>query len=721
MRFHMMKFFAHKREDGTLQTVEEHLMGTAAFARAFGEDIGMPDEAEYAALIHDIGKYTPGFQKRLLENGGKVDHATAGMQEAIHAKHPQAAFAIAGHHTGLPDMGTAADTEDEATLRGKMKRKVGAKIEDYAAFRSFIKVSPPEPLPAQDPFGDFLRTKMLYSCLVDADWLDTERFVENGAIERGAGEPMEVLAAKLDAWVNAQGWKRPASREAMTLNEMRSDIFFTAMDQAALPAGLFTLTVPTGGGKTTASLAFAIRHAIRHGLRRVIYVIPYTSIIDQTAKKFREILGAENVLEHHSQIKFEQTDDAPLSGTARRLALATENWDAPLIVTTSVQFFESLFTNKKSPSRKLHNIARSVVIFDEAQMLPAPYLKPCVAAIARLSRDYRVSAVLCTATQPALNEMLHSFSSGMPVRELAPDPARLNAAFRRTTLRMAGPMNDDALASELNLLDQALCVVNAKRHAQALFQKLKPEGAYQLTTLLYPAHRERKLEEIRQRLSDGLPCRVVSTSLIEAGVDVDFPAVYRAFSGLDSILQAAGRCNREGRRRQSDSVVTVFEPEDTPPMMFKPNIGAARAAMQEFADPASLDAIQEYFSILYANKGERLDTREILKLADRYAFATVGAEFKLIEENTRGVCVLFRDEEARALERRLRAGERTRALMRALGRYTVNVYDSHFKALVGAGAIERVDEDIYLMTARNAYDDGLGLTLAPEGGVCDFL
>ena len=718
----ILQYYAHKREDGGLQTVREHLEGTAEYARVFGEHAGMAEEAEYAALLHDIGKYTPGFQRRLLNDGAKVDHATAGMQEAARAGHPQAAFAIAGHHTGLPDLGAAGDTAENATLRGKMKRKPGSDIEDYTAFRAYIRVNPPAPLsPAKDALSDFFRTRMLYSCLVDADWLDTERFVSSGAIERGAGEPMDRLAERLDAWITEQGWKRPDARDGMTLNGMRSDIFFTCMDQAALPPGLFTLTVPTGGGKTTASLAFAIRHALRLGYERVLYVIPYTSIIDQTAKKFREILGAENVLEHHSQVKIDQKDDSPLSPAARRLALATENWDAPLIVTTSVQFFESLFTHQKSSSRKIHNIAKSVIIFDEAQMLPVNYLKPCVAAIARLSRDFDVSAVLCTATQPALNGMIAQYSDGLPVRELAPDPARLNAAFRRATLRMAGPMDDAALIVELNQQKQALCVVNSKCHAQALFRKLEPEGAFQLTTLLYPAHRERRLEEIRNRLKEGLNCRVVSTSLIEAGVDIDFPAVYRALSGLDSILQAAGRCNREGRRETADSIVTVFEPEEASPRMFMPNIEAARGAMQEFSDPASLDAIREYFAILYANKGERLDAKKIIKGIGEFAFAAVGKEFRLIEENTRTVCVLFPEQASQALERRLRAGERSRALLRALGRYSVNVYDQHFKALAGAGALERVDEDIYLLTSRNAYDDGIGLTLAPEGGECDFI
>ena len=710
-----VEFYAHRREDGALQTVPEHLEGTAEYARAFGKTVGMEEEAAYAAMAHDLGKFTPCFQRRLLADGPKVDHATAGMHEALKARHMQAAFAIAGHHSGLPDMGTAADTANEATLHGRRKRKPGAGIEDYSCFHSFLNLTPPPPLPVVDTPADFLRTKMLYSCLVDADWLDTERFVNAGKVERGAGEPLAALARRFDAWLAQKGWARPDRDRPMSLNKMRGDILHACLDNAALSPGLFTLTVPTGGGKTTASLAFALRHALLHGLERVIYVIPYTSIIDQTAKTFREILGEENVLEHHSQVQFDPEDDR-LAPTQKKLQLATENWDAPVVVTTSVQFFESLFTNRKSPSRKIHNIARSVVIFDEAQMLPLPYLKPCIMMIARLARDFNVSAVLCTATQPSLDFLLKEYARDMLVRELAPDPVTLNAAFRRAIIRMAGPMDDGTLAEELNAHDQALCIVNSKRHAQALFQKLQREGAYQLTTLLYPAHRARKLEEIRARLREGLPCRVVSTSLIEAGVDVDFPAVYRAVSGLDSILQAAGRCNREGRRKKEESIVTVFEPELPSPLIFRPNTEAARGAMRIYEDAASLEAIQEYFAILYANKGEKLDDKRIMEDISRFAFSTVGEKFKIIEENTRSVSILFRDEEAQDLERRLRAGERSRALLRALGRYSVNVFDDHYKALCAAGALERVDEDIYLLRSIDAYDDGIGLTLEPSGG-----
>ncbi len=706
----MAEYYAHRRDDGAHQTVLEHLECTAKYARRFGVSMGMEDETVYAAMLHDIGKFSKAFQLRLEGDKRRVDHATAGAREAYRAGHPQSAFAIAGHHAGLADYGDPSDSKEGSTLSARLK----CELEDYAAFRTQLTPNPPPPLRAPGWPAFFLQTHMLFSALVDADWLDTERFMSCGSVERGMGTSIESLFSRFTAWIGSKGWTPPAEQPNMTLDQMRSGILFQCMNRAALDPGLFTLTVPTGGGKTTASLAFALAHALRYGLERIIYVIPYTSIIDQTAKKFRKILGDENVLEHHSQVAFDPDDDQ-LTPAQKRLQLATENWDAPVIVTTSVQFFESLFAHKKARSRKVHHIANSVVIFDEAQMLPIPYLLPCVAAIALLARDFHVSAVLCTATQPNLNDYLRQYTK-QPVRELAPEMKKKGAAFRRTTIPPARPLDDEALVRELNAHSQVLCIVNARRHAQALFESLNPDGAFMLSTLLYPADRARKLAEIRARLLDGRPCRVVSTSLIEAGVDVDFPAVYRALAGLDSILQAAGRCNREGRRAADESIVTVFIPEQKQPRTFAPNIEATTSIVHDFFDPTSPEAIAAYFEFLYRNRGKAIDEQEIMKLIDKCAFREISNKFRLIEDNTRAVYVLFRDETARALETRLRAGERSRGLFRALGQYAVNVYDRHFRALYESGALTPLGEDIWLVTAENAYGEKTGLTLEPSGG-----
>ena len=342
-------------------------------------------------------------------------------------------------------------------------------------------------------------TRMLYSCLVDADYLDTEAFMEGRPRER-EHVPLEELWNKLQRYIS--GWFPPKGE----LNRRRCDILEGCIRQGESRApGLFTLTVPTGGGKTVASLAFALAHARKHGLRRVIYVIPYTSIIEQTAAVFRDILGEENVLEHHSNVLYDLEGEA--DPRTIRLARATENWDMPVVVTTAVQFFESLYACRSSQCRKLHSIAGSVVIFDEAQMLPVPYLRPCVWAISQLIAHYRVSAVLCTATQPALNPLFQAFLPGCAPVELCPDGSLTDGVFRRVTFRRAGKLTWDDLVRELNGQTQALCIVNSRKSAQTVFSRLTGEGCFHLSTLMYPAHRQARLKEIRRRLESGLPCR----------------------------------------------------------------------------------------------------------------------------------------------------------------------------------------------------------------------
>lgn len=388
---------------------------------------------------------------------------------------------------------------------------------------------------------------MLYSCLVDADFLDTEAFMDGRGREHNETS-MEQLWDRLQSYIS--GWFPPKGE----LNRQRCKILEQCIQEGEARApGLFSLTVPTGGGKTVASLAFALAHAKKHNLERVIYVIPYTSIIEQTAEVFREILGAENVLEHHSNVLYDLEEEADPHTIS--LAKATENWDMPVVVTTAVQFFESLYACRSSQCRKLHNIAGSVVIFDEAQMLPIPYLRPCVWAISQLVEHYGVSAVLCTATQPALEPIFREFLPQIPVQELCPPDTCQWDVFRRVTFRRAGSLTWDELAAQLNTHSQVLCIVNTRKAAQAVYGRLDGTGCFHLSTLMCPSHRKAQLREIRRRLREGLPCRVVSTSLIEAGVDVDFPIVFREQSGLDSIYRppdgATGRASGLRRRAWS--------------------------------------------------------------------------------------------------------------------------------------------------------------------------
>ena len=703
-------YLAHLAQDGREQTVAEHLNGTAGLCAAFAASFGAEEQGRLAGLAHDLGKYSAAFQRRLRGSAERVDHATAGAAECCKRGQICAAFAVAGHHGGLPDGGGQGDHQDEPTFSGRMRKAALGLLEPCGAWQGELKL-PAAPLPAfSGPLDEMFFTRMLYSCLVDADFLDTETFMAGAEQERGGGDRIEELEKKLQAHIS--GWFPPRNG----LNRERCAVLRRCLDQgAAQEPGLFTLTIPTGGGKTAASLAFALRHARTHGLRRVIYVIPYTSIIEQNAQVFRNILGDENVLEHHSGVLYDIGDEARPDNA--RLARATENWDMPVVVTTAVQFFESLFANRSSQCRKLHNLAKSVIIFDEAQMLPIPYLRPCVFAVSQLVKGYGASAVLCTATQPALDGIFREFLPDRPAVELCPREMFHPEIFQRVTFRREGRLPWEAVAERLGGQKQALCIVNSRKSARQVYDLLDKDGAFHLSTLMYPAHRKAALEQIRARLRDGLPCRVVSTSLIEAGVDVDFPAVFREEAGLDSILQAAGRCNREGKRPAGESVVTIFQGETPPPSLFELPVAAGRQALNLCGRPDSPEAIRCYFQELLDLKGARaLDRENILSLMGRepMPFRKAAERFRLIDSETRTIYIPL--EEGAQLVRRLRSGERSRALFRALGRYGVSVYPPHFEALDLAGDLEVLEDGSAVLINMALYDRTMGLSLTADSG-----
>ena len=708
-------FYAHICDDGRKQTVEEHLRGTAALCAGFASRFG---EAERGALLgyaHDIGKTSYEFQKR-LENGPKVDHATAGALECAKRNEMFAACCIAGHHGGLPDFGNIrADTAETPTLAGRLKKGAQQKIPKY----HWDGVLPsPGPAPAfQDNYARSLWVRMLYSCLVDADYLDTEAFMLPAPAQRGGYDPLPVLLERLNAFIKP--WFPPKNE----LNRCRCDILTQCLDAADQPQGIYSLTVPTGGGKTVASLAFALKHAVNQGMDRVIYVIPYTSIIEQTAEVFRQILGAQNVIEHHSGVSLDS--DGETSPDNLRQRLATENWDAPVIVTTAVQFFESLYANRPSQCRKLHRIANSVVVFDEAQMLPACHLMPCVGVIANLATHFHTTAVLCTATQPVLGDLMASFCPGLEVREICPGTAAMYEKFRRVTYRNGGKLTNLELCRELHDREQVLCIVNTRKAAQKIFENLPENGSFHLSTLMYPAHRKAVLAEIRQRLKDGLSCRVVSTSLIEAGVDVDFPAVYREMAGLDSIAQAAGRCNREGKRPVQSSTVTYFEGEDPAPLLQRINIGAAREALAGGADPGDPAVIRRYFTAWRSLTGEQLDKTKAVEYLRGgihgclLPFETVASHFHFIDNAT---CTVYIPLDAGApLCRKILDGTADQSDYRRAGQYSVSIYEQHYRAFLAAGAIQPVGTDSAVLTDLSLYDRRMGLSFQADSGKAEFI
>lgn len=693
------------------QSIEAHLEGTGAMAERFAAEFGAAANGKLCGLAHDTGKYSDEFQLR-LRGGKKVDHATAGAIECFKIKAAVEAVCVIGHHSGLPNVGhKKADTTESQTFFGRMLRAEQGGIPDYCKnWDGHIALPQDYFRPSGGGFATAFYIRMLYSCLVDADYIDAETFM-NGDAGRGNYEPLSALYDKLTAYISK--WNNP-TRE---IDILRQKILNSCIEKASAPRGIFSLTVPTGGGKTVASMAFALGHAVANSMRRIIYVIPYTSIIEQNAEVFRGILGRENVVEHHSQVSHELSEDA--DELEYRSALATENWDAPVIVTTAVQFFESLYANRSSKCRKLHNIANSVIIFDEAQMIPSNNLRPCVAAIAELVRAYNATAVLCTATQPAIDEMLLEYSKKENVVELCPDVDGMFEKFRRTSFEKEGRLTTDELVSRLESQQQVLCIVNTRKFAQEVYEALPSEGRFHLSTLMCPIHRKQKLDEIRERLKSGKTCRVVSTSLIEAGVDVDFPRVFREMAGLDSILQAAGRCNREGKRSAESSIVTVFESENKVNKLIAVNRDAAEETVRDWTQPNTTSTIERYFKA-YRDFLRNDDKSGVMAASEKgisgciLPFEWIAKEFKLIDQNTFTVYIPI--GEGKELVSRLREGERSRGLYRRAGMYSVSVYQNQFDSLINAGAAEPFGEDAAFLTDCSLYSDEKGLSTDTDGG-----
>jgi CRISPR-associated endonuclease/helicase Cas3 len=725
------RFFAHstnRSDKADWQTLREHLAAVGDLAARNAEFFGGAGLGLVAGLLHDLGKYTDEFQLRLAGEFPRMDHATWGARIACQRYGLLGrllAYGIAGHHAGL------ANGKD-----GVARRALTDRLDSPAEHRLLSDWESELPLPPADtlalPSGFALRHerrqfqlaflgRMLFSCLVDADFIDTDEFYRRieGQPPRRTHDPPALKA--LRERLNHHLTSFSADSD---VNQIRSEILAHVRNEAESRPGLFSLTVPTGGGKTLASLAFALDHAIHNDLRRVIFVIPFTSIVEQNAAVFRKALGDLGdtaVLEHHSAFV---DDPSKASESKEKLRLAMENWDAPIIVTTAVQFFESLFADRPSRCRKLHNIAGSVVIFDEAQTLPLKLLRPCIAAMDELALNYRTSLVLCTATQPALRAE-DGFRDGLQnVRELAPTPQQLYRRLKRVRVRHAGVLSDDELANHLREREQVLCIVNNRRHARALYQSIADQpGARHLTTLMCAKHRSQVLAEVRVLLKNGEPCRLVSTSLIEAGVDVDFPTVLRAETGLDSIAQAAGRCNREGRRSSEESDVLVFSTanEDwAPPPELKQLAQAFREVERKHRDdPLSLEAIRNYFQLVYWQRGDlELDSSNLLGLLrdsrlESLPFETLATQFRMIDSVMMPLIVPFDHEADKAL-RELEYAEGCVGIARRLQPYLVQVPRQGYDALSRARAIQPVKPERYgdqFMQLLNIdlYDQRFGL------------
>ena len=735
-----MSFYAHSNgpDKTNWQTVYDHLNETAKKASELGEDSGLSEYAYIAALLHDIGKYTNAFQRRLDGARAKVDHSTAGVQEVLrlfnktNAQNTVArllAFCIAGHHGGLPDYGSVTDLETDGTLLARIKRNLKDKdFQQYAQEINLAQASLPpylkvRPISGYPGFTLSFFTRMIYSALVDADFQDTETFMSQGARPRGGYPDLKTLSALFNHFLNQ--FETPVG----AINQKRTAILKECLQKSAEKPGFFTLTVPTGGGKTFSSMAFALNHAVMHGMKRIIYVIPYTSIIEQNAAAFKKCLGEANVLEHHANFEWRPTMPAsemedPEDKTDQvleKLKLASENWDVPIVVTTNVQFFESLFANRSSRCRKLHNMARSVVIFDEAQMLPREYLKPCLYAVHELVKNYGVSAVFCTATQPAIQKF---FPQGASFQELTSSPHELYTFFKRVQVVNAGKVADEVLVDQINDLPQVLCIVNTRKHASGIFAGVYGEGRFHLSTLMCAAHRKATIQTIRERLKAGLPCRVISTQIMEAGIDVDFPVGYRALSGLDSIIQAAGRVNREGK--QTSGTLFVFEPDSAfvkrTPAYIQQGAQVAKNILRDYEDPVCGEAIQAYFELLYTLQDPKaFDAKDILGCFDKntgqpdFDFKTAAEKFRLIENTTVPVLIPY-NQQARELLEKARMEDFSWMLSREMQGYTVNIYQQEFDALQAAGLIDQYHGTYCVLNDMDCYDDETGLVIPQSDG-----
>ncbi len=557
-------------------------------------------------------------------------------------------------------------------------------------------------------------TRMIFSCLVDADFLDTERFCspeKAGKRKLIQNSDLNSLQKNLRMYLDEKEYKAHPGK----INFLRKNILAGCRTKAIAPQGFFSLSVPTGGGKTLSSLTFALDHAITHDLTRVIYAIPFTSIIEQNARIFSEAIGPENVLEHHCN--YRDKDDESVYDKWR--GLASENWASPVVVTTNVQFFESLYSNKTSRCRKLHNIAGSVIVLDEAQAIPTEYLEPCLAALRELVAHYRCTVLLCTATQPAFADRSLLRAALPEVTEIIDKPEDLYTQLKRVRVYFVGLIANDELARQLSKQKQVLCIVSTKKQAQQVFTALPEKaGSFHLSTNMYPAHRTRVLQDIRQHLKNEQPCRVISTSLVEAGVDLDFPVVYRAMAGLDSIAQAAGRCNREGNLEYGR--VYVFESEQQPTMPWlRRRMSRAHEVLRLFPeeDCLGLGPMRCYFELLY--DVEHLDKKEIVKRLKLklgpdliFPFREIAEEFRLIEDEGIGLIITGPkddEKETTRLVQELRKTEFPFSAIRKLQQYSVTVRTKTLAKLISKGSVEIIRERYPILLNGTAYEENLGL------------
>lgn len=731
---HILNYIAHiKLKDSKtfeIQGLWSHLYGTAEFAMKFAAVFKNQEWGRILGLLHDLGKYSDEFQKYIRINSGyeeddqkipRTDHTSAAAilaKETYPGLWPPLSYCIAGHHAGLhnwlPEVGVSGDLSDRLTkveLLDKIRKKIPFKLLES------IDLIPPK---MADPKQMHLWIRMLFSCLVDADFLDTERFMNLDTFEkRGKYDSLSELKSRFDNHMEKMCKNAPST----AVNSFRHQILRDCIKSGELSPGFFSITVPTGGGKTLSSMAWALVHALKYNKSRIVFAIPYTSIISQTAQIYRSIFGDENVVEHHSNI-VDNTD-------TQERKLAAENWDAPIVVTTNVQLFESLYSNKTSRCRKLHNLVNSIIILDEAQMLPPECLQPILTVLKGLVDDYGVSVMFSTATQPALTGRIGGSGKntfyGIPtesVREVVQNVDTLASELKRVDIYLPQNINEtiewSVIAEELQQHEQVLCIVNTRNQCRELHE-LMPKDTLHLSRLMCTAHIMDVIDEIKLRLKENKPVRVISTQLIEAGVDIDFPFVYRAIAGLDSIAQCAGRCNREGRLYEKNKLglMKVFVPSTGVP------IGLMRKGADTFKELIALETQDEntllnpktfhdYFKLFYS-KIDNFDKPDIKNLLwndagqMKFQFATAARDFRLIDDRGEKTILVEYKEGSNLIQLLKRKGPEP-WLMRKLQRYTVSVNEHDFEEIRKASLIVEL-HGCWIQDYSKLYNQHSGLQL----------
>lgn len=700
-----MHYWAHSEANGAKHDLLKHLNQVARLASSFAEPFRCEKLAYWAGLWHDIGKFSKKFQDYLEAPSpqNRIAHSPAGMVLADGQGAFPLALLIAGHHGGLKDASAYKAYLQDKKIDPIVREAISAA--DTAGLN--LKLNKPfmELLSGCADSGNTLSLEFLlrlvFSCLVDADYLDTESHFSLG--KKALRPVCDSIEALWQRMLREQ--ETLATYRDKGINVARNEICKLCVDAAGMSQGLFSLTVPTGGGKTLSGMAFALKHALTYGLKRVIVVLPYTSIIEQNVDVYRRVLGEDNVLEHHSGIYIDDDNEETRRGLSIRLA--AENWDMPVIVTTTVQFFESIFSNKPSRMRKLHNIARSVVILDEVQTLPEKFLLTIQDALARLASSFGCSVVLSSATQPSLGQESGGLLSD--IREIVPDAGRYFSLLKRVEYELPAGSESwswEQAAHVMHESPQALAVVNTKKDALSLLEALEDDDAMHLSTNMCGAHRRDVLQKVRSQLDDGKPCRLVSTQVVEAGVDLDFPLVLRAIGPLDRIVQAAGRCNREGRRKAGR--VVIFRPESggMPQGSYKTGAYEAEILLEgatpdDMHDPAFY---KRYFIRLHG--AVSLDPKGIQEMRKRLDYPDVSDKFRVIGDDTVSVIVCYNREGHEVKVERLIEGLRhdnnPRLALRHLQPYLVGVHRNRLVGYLREGLVEEVIPEVYIW--RGVYD-----------------